>query len=103
MSQQGNVNLQDNTAAMSLLKQLDPAAQKKAQEKLTAAIQEWAQANATKNAELAELRKTKVDLATVKYLVAEFNLPQAEIELMLRQNNNNLDVVLAQILNSSAF
>lgn len=103
MSQQSNVNLQDNAAALSLLKQLDPAEQKKAQEKLTAAIQEWAQGNAAKNAELAELRKIKVDLATVKYLVAEFGLPQAEVELLLRQNNNNLDVVLTQILNSGAF
>lgn len=85
---------------MTLLQQLDPNVQKKAQEKLTNEMKAWAETNAKKNAELAELRKIKVDSAVVKYLVAEFGVPQAEVELSLRQNDNDLDKVMDLLVNA---
>ena len=85
-------------ATQALLHSLNPEVQKAAQERLTNAMKAYGEEMVKKNLELAELRKIKVDAAVVKYLVQEFNLSQADVELMLRKNDNNLDTVLDLII-----
>jgi hypothetical protein len=89
--------------ALTVLQSFNPEKQKQAQEQLSIAIKAHTETVIAKNNELIELKKIKLDPTIVKYLVNEFNVQQADVELLLRKNNNDISIVIDKLVNTTQY
>lgn len=83
-----------------MLFSLQAEQQKKATENLKLAMQQDAKTQQQLKLELAELKKIKVDSVLAKALAAEFDVPVADIELLLRRNENDSDKVVTLLIDT---